>query len=136
MSLKFPPFPTEIFVAPHLERPQGRTAPFQSVSPPLQLPRWNLAPPVVLLAVRGDLSVGSRGPHSRPSGRGWAQATDTMAAHRRRRPVSWEDTPCLGCLFPLCTPQAGGGSQLGSVLAGFSRDLSVQGQGPQSTCWF
>lgn len=64
MSLKFPPFPTEVFVAPRLERPQGRTAPFQSVSPPLQLPRWNLAPPVVLLAVRGTLASGA-GAHTR-----------------------------------------------------------------------
>ena len=67
----------------------------------LHFPQWNQRNLVVLLSVQGTL--GSRRSHS--GGPASVTGLRTMAAHRKYRPGSWEDAPCLGCLPLLCTPQ-------------------------------
>lgn len=69
----------------------------------LHFPQWNQRNLVVLLFVQGTL--GSRRSHSGGPASMTGLRTDTMAAHRKYRQVSWEDAPCLGCLPLLCMPQ-------------------------------
>lgn len=106
MNLKLPAFPTEVFVAPHLERQKGlRDAqPTSGVffSPPF--PSVGSEESCGLALCTGDLEE-QEITFRRPSFHDWAQNIDTMAAHHKYRQVSWEDAPCLGCLPLLCTPQ-------------------------------
>lgn len=124
-----------MFVAPHLERQNGlRDAqPTSGVlfSPPF--PSVGSAPLVLSLCVQGTL--GAREHIQEARFQDWAQNTDTVAAQRRCKQVSCEDAPCLGCC-PSSSRHSRQWVRLGSGVAGFSGDLSLQGQGPQFTYWF